>query len=323
MDIIKPDNKNFQYTGRIDFTNPAAPTLIYAGSMIKTRFQGTSVKLLAKNYHACYENSIGYIIDGQIGKVVFKGEKNKEKFTLAEKLDNKVHDLIIYKRQDAANYFDFLGLILDKHCRILAPEPKSNRRIECFGDSVSAGEVCEALDNVARVDPENHEGMYSNSWYSYSMITARNLNAEINNNAQGGMAVLDGTGYFAPDYGYLGLESTYDKLRYSPQLGEVTPWDFSKYIPQVVIMALGQNDNYPSDYINEDEDKREAWINRYKEIIFDLKSKYPGAMLDDENIVRFRFRRNGIATPGHPRIPEQEEMARELTEFIKAQPINW
>ena len=68
MDIIKPDNKNFQYTGRIDFINPLAPTFIYAGSMIKTRFQGTSVKLLAKNYHGCYENSIGYIIDGQIGE---------------------------------------------------------------------------------------------------------------------------------------------------------------------------------------------------------------------------------------------------------------
>ena len=88
------------------------------------------------------------------------------------------------------------------------------------------------------------------------MITARNLNAEINNNAQGGIAVLDGTGYFTPVYGYLGLESTYDKLRYSAELGKVNKWDFNNYIPQVVIMAFGQNDCHPIDYINKDQEKR-------------------------------------------------------------------
>ena len=35
-----------------------------------------------------------------------------------------------------------------------------------------------------------------------------------------------------------------------------------------------------------------------------------------DNVKRFKFRRNGAATPGHPRIPEQTEMADELYGFI-------
>ena len=31
----------------------------------------------------------------------------------------------------------------------------------------------------------------------------------------------------------------------------------------------------------------------------------------------FLFSRNGVATPGHPRIPEQFEMAREMADYIE------
>ena len=209
-------------------------------------------------------------------------------------------------------------------------------------EGVDLDEVSEAIEYVGKVDPEGHEGIYSNSWYSYSMITARKLGAEINNNAQGGIAVLDGTGYFNPSLGYIGLESTYDKLRYSRELGKCNEWDFSRYTPHVVIMALGQNDSHPVDYINDDIEKREYWKNKYKEIILDLRSKYPNALfiiittllchnegwdialdemakdINDDKIVRFKFKRNGIGTPGHLRILEAEEMAEELTKFIES-----
>ncbi len=42
--------------------------------------------------------------------------------------------------------------------------------------------------------------------------------------------------------------------------------------------------------------------------------------LCEDGIKAYRnvFSRNGAATPGHPRLPEHDEMARELTEFIRA-----
>jgi len=340
--LIEADSSNYQYTGRVDFSNKKAPTIIYAGSTIKLKFQGRSVKIALRNIHGCYENAIGYVLDGEINSKVIIEEHEKDiVLSIAENLENKVHDLILYKRSDAAHYFDFYGVILDKGCSILSFGPRSQKRIECFGDSVSAGEVSEAVEYVGKVDPENHEGIYSNSWYSYSMITARNLNAEINNNAQGGLAVQNGTGYFRAE-DYLGLEYTYDKLKYNPDLSKCNEWDFSKYIPHVVILALGQNDAHPDNYIDTDLKRRGLWKEKYKEIIKDLRSKYPKALiviittilghdkgwddaldeikdeLEDSKVVRYLFRRNGCGTPGHIRIPEAEEMAEELTEFIES-----
>lgn len=340
--FIEADNENFQYSGRVDFSDKKAPTMIYAGSSIRTKFEGTSLQIVIKNKHSCYENFIGYIIDGNIhGKISIPNNNEQVVLKIMDGLKKQVHDLVIYKRQDACHYFKFYGLVIDKNNKLIKPEERKKRRIECFGDSISAGEISEAVEYVGKKDPENHNGKFSNAWFSYAMMTARNLNAEINNNAQGGLAVLNKTGYFRGE-DYLGLEFTYDKLRYNPELGECTKWDFSKYIPHVVIMALGQNDANPVNYINSDMKKRHIWKEKYKDIIKDLRNKYPKALfvlittilehnegwdnaideiqeeLDDPKVVRYRFIRNGCGTPGHVRIPEAEEMANELTSFINS-----
>ena len=43
--------------------------------------------------------------------------------------------------------------------------------------------------------------------------------------------------------------------------------------------------------------------------------------MKDPHITHFLYRRNGKATPGHPRIPECEEMAEELAAYISGLPI--
>ena len=48
--LIEADNPNYQYSGRVDFENSKAPTIIYAGSMIKTKFTGKSLKIAIKNF---------------------------------------------------------------------------------------------------------------------------------------------------------------------------------------------------------------------------------------------------------------------------------
>lgn len=93
-----------------------------------------------------------------------------------------------------------------------------------------------------------HNGQFSNSWYSYAWITARRLGAELHDIAQGGIALLDKTGWFnEPDA--IGMETAWNKLHCNPALGPVTPWDFSRYTPQVVLVAIGQNGGHPEDYM--------------------------------------------------------------------------
>lgn len=124
------------------------------------------------------------------------------------------------------------------------------------------------------------DGEYSNSWYSYAWMTARKLNAQIHDTSQGGISLLDDTGWFAAPH-YKGVESCYDKIEYHPDLGPTKPWDFSRYIPHVVVVAIGQNDNHPVDYMAEDYDseKSKNWRKHYQAFIEKLMQLYPKAQI--------------------------------------------
>lgn len=339
MNFISADSDNISYMGRVDFSDVKAPKIIFAGSNITLRFKGTKIGAVLTNHQYYFINELGTLVDGKEDKIRIDEHEKEIYISIAENLEYTEHEVVLFKRQDATHYFDFKGFAIDGEALKKMPKPK--RRIECYGDSVSTGAVCEAVDYTAKTDPENHQAVYDNSWHSYSMITARNLGAEINNNAQGGIAVFDGTGYYhAPDY--IGMESAYDKLCYFPE-GGITKWNFSEYTPHVVVFAVGQNDNHHEgfeDFDIDDPDYRLKWKTAYKNIITDLRDKYPNAVfvliltvlmhaegwdkaveeisqeLNDPKIYYLKFKRAGKATPGHPRLPEQYEMAQELTAFI-------
>lgn len=346
--IYKMNDKNIEYMGRIDKSNPLSPVFVYAGSQLKIRFTGSEVSIKIKPHTVWGNTSLGYVIDGRMGKIPFMQlENDKEtELKIVSNLEDKIHELIIYKRL-SANYYYEISEINITGGEMTAIKKNYDMKLEFYGDSVTAGEVTEAFDFVGRCDPENHGSSYDNSYYSYAFITARNLNAEINAVAQGGIGVFDGTGYFhAPDY--IGMESVYDKLGYFPEY-KISDWDFDEYTPDIVVLALGQNDKHngktDSDDIDiNDEKTRQHWKDGYKKIVRSLYEHYGEKTkfiftttvlmhdkawddaieeivceLNAENIKSYHnmFTRNGAATPGHPRKAEQEEMAAQLTAFIR------
>ena len=336
------------YMGRIDMCDPKAPVFYWAGSQVRMRFKGTSVGAVIYNKRFFNKMSLGAVVDGKVTRIDFGSADEWEGeylLTLADGLDDGVHDVILYKRQDAAHYFKFLGFVLDSDAEVLEAPKLPERRIECFGDSVSAGAVVGAQDCAGRCDPDGHDGVFDDAWYSYAAITARNLGAQLHDTAQGGIAVFDNTGwYHAPNF--IGMETAYDKLCYFPE-GEkgYTGWDFARYTPDVVLFAVGQNDSHneaEGDPDITDPEFRSRWKEGYKKIIRSLREKYPQARfvllltvlchdaqwdkaideitseLDDDRITHFMFTRTGKATPGHPRISEQYEMAEELTAYLSS-----
>ncbi|MFR2155336.1 MAG: lipase, partial [[Eubacterium] siraeum] len=44
--IVSPSDMAFSYMGRIDFSKPDSPLFIYAGSLVSTKFTGTSVGMM-------------------------------------------------------------------------------------------------------------------------------------------------------------------------------------------------------------------------------------------------------------------------------------
>lgn len=339
--MIMPSNEVFVYSGRIDFEEKDAPVLVFPCSAIRFVMNGNTGRILIENIRSCWENALGILVDGiHKGKMILPLIGSAE-LDFSEYLDGEEHEITIFKRQDACHQFLFKGLVVGKDTLVKKASPPFTRRIEVYGDSVSAGEVSEAVDYVGIPDPE-HNGEYSNSYYSYAWACARKLQAEIHDIAQGGIALLDGEGYFAAP-SYLGMLSSYDKIQYNPELGELKNWDFSLYIPHVVIVAIGQNDAHPVNYMAEDYDGERAafWRAEYKRLIEILRSKYKKAhiiltttilghdlawdksieevkeSLRDEKVHHFLYSRNGCGTQGHIRISEAEEMAGELAAFIE------
>lgn len=349
---IMPQHKNLQYSGRIDWSDKDAPVFVYPCTSVRMRFTGELLKVYVRNNRDCWDNYLGCILDGEqtkfrlpdAGEAVVEIPVNAPERKTEE---NSIHEILLFKRQDSCHEVIFLGFEIEDGSEVLPLPSKPERKIEVYGDSVSAGEVSEAMEYVGKADPE-HSGEYSNSWYSYAWMTARKLGAQIHDVAQGGIALLDKTGWFhAPDY--IGMESMWNKVRYNPVFGPAADWDFSEYTPQVVIVAIGQNDSHPEDYMKEDYNCERArrWRDGYGNLLKQIRGRYPQAWivcittllkhdpswdqsieevcrgLQDEKIRHFLFRRNGSGTPGHLRIPEAEEMAEELCAYIESLNIDW
>ena len=341
---IWPDNEQLSYSGRIDWSNPKEPVFVYPCTSVGMRFTGDVLKVHVKNHGAYWNHYLGCILDGRQSAFPLPEEGEAFFEIPVEGTKEQEHEVLLFKRQDACHEFCFLGAELAEGAKLLDMPEKPKRKIEVYGDSVSAGEVSEAVEYAGREDPK-HNGEYSNSWYSYAWMTARKLDAQIHDIAQGGIALLDGTGWFhAPDY--MGMETAWDKIHYNPDLGEMMKWDFSRYTPQVVIAAIGQNDSNPRDYMKEEPSGEEAerWKRHYKAFLMQIRSRYPLAHIvccttllchdrawdvsigqvvqemGDDGITQYIFKRNGEGTPGHLRIPEAKEMAEELAAYIENNP---
>lgn len=346
---IKADNENLTYCGRIDFSDKENPLFIYAGSSVRFIFEGTGLCVKLINHHLYWDNYVGALIDGKQEKYKLSNETGIQRIILADGLEDKEHEVTFFKRMDSCHYLTVCGFEVDNKKSdsvdlITKWDYNTERKMEFFGDSVTAGEVAEAAGYEGKEDPK-HNGEYSNSWYSYASITARKLNARVHLTAQGGIALLDNTGYFcAPNR--VGMMSVYDKLRYNPEWGKVTEWDFSRYIPQVVVIAIGQNDSYPTDYMKADYNCKQSknWRKNYKIFVKKIRNIYKNSLiilattilnhdsnwdnaidevcnelrLDDNKIVHFMYHNNGCGTRGHIRVSEANWMAKELGEFIES-----
>jgi hypothetical protein len=122
----------------------------------------------------------------------------------------------------------------------------------------------------------------------------------------------------------------------------MTDWNFARYTPHVVVIAIGQNDANPENYMGNDEEKSKKWKDGYKKFIETLREKYPKAQFiltttilchskewddaidevaksfNDKKVQHFLYTNNGTGTPGHIRKPEAEVMSDELSAFINS-----
>ncbi|MCC8104234.1 MAG: electron transporter RnfD [Clostridiales bacterium] len=352
--LVDPAHDELLYCGRIDDTNPHEPVFVQPGSFVRIAFSGSSwIRAVVVNHRRWNASWVGALVDQEQHRMEIEEDDVPVTLLLAEDLDKETeHVVTFFKRMDQCHEYRFLGFYLEDGAKVGRLRPLPGKKIEFYGDSVTAGEVSEAVPFCGMPDPPS-DGEYNNAYFSFAWATARRLHAQAHIVAHGGMAMMDGLGYMQlPDGSTAGMESCYDKVYFYPaeaQRGGISAmrmerWNFARFTPQVVVAAVGQNDAWPFDFMREDEhgEQAVAWRSHYRAWIESLRRIYPDAWivlmttilehhpgwdrsigrvcaeLNDPKIVHFLFEENGRGTPGHIRVPEAMNMALELGGFIES-----
>ncbi len=326
--VIEADHPNFLYTGRIDFSDPKAPVMYWPGTNIRANFEGAMIKIIL-------DDKIGgsfynVFVDGDFEHpVVIDCKAGRQEYAVPLRLTDDVHSLLIFRRTEASTgSTKFLGIVLKDGKTLVEPPARPERRIEFYGNSITCGMGIEAADN----DPDDNMAE-ENNFLTYSAITARNLAAEYSCIAKSGIGIL--ISWFdlvMPDYYY----------RLNPD-DPNSRWDFTKYIPDVVVVNLFQNDSWLIDRLDPVPDSTEI-VAAYVDFIRKIRAEYADALIvcslgsmdatkkgspwpgyiekavaqmqneGDENLAAYFFPFKNWYK--HPRVRHHAEMAEGLTQFI-------
>lgn len=232
--IIKPTDSHIQYVGRVSMRDSEIPCWTYPGVQIRTGFQGTSLKMIAK------PNS-GYFmaqIDGsEAFKICFNSLRDSV-VTLAAALPRGDHQVaLMYISEGYDRRPEFRGFILDENSSLIDAPDLSERRIEFIGNSITCGYGVEAVGEKNKYQDET-----SNHYYSYAALTARALKAQHIATARSGIGVY--RNYDGPRKGDdINMNTEY---QYTCLYDHNEKWDFSRFQPQIVCINLGTNDTSTS-----------------------------------------------------------------------------
>ena len=222
--IISPDNPYITYVGRVDFKNPERPEFMYSGVTIRTIFDGTEAYIILKDDSA--RNRFRVTVDST--SHILKTVKGDSVYLLADHLSNNVHFLEVTRITEwHGGNTTFLGLKI--HGRGLLPVPPHDRKIEFIGNSITCGYGSEG---------KSHDEHFSydteNCLKTFAAYTAQDLKADFIMTCRSGIGMYQSYG---GDTAFA-MPKLYNEII----AGSQDQWDFSSFVPDVVVIELGAND---------------------------------------------------------------------------------
>jgi lysophospholipase L1-like esterase len=213
-----PADRNIEFVGRWDTTDPAAYVPQWAGAYLRVGFTGTTVALTQRGIIDFW-----YSIDG--GAYLKATNVSGTVSLTPTPLAAGRHTLLVSYRIVAGSYTGdavYQGLALNTGAHTFRL-PKPRQATEYIGDSITAGWTA---TNVALS--------------SYPWIIGENLGVEHTQIALSGGCLKELTpAESIRGIGCYGLENRYTKVGFGNGAAE---WDFRKYRPDVVVVNIGTND---------------------------------------------------------------------------------
>ena len=319
--------------------SPEGVKMYSAGGYFTFAFEGNSCEIQINNA-GDYDHSFFEIAVDDIISQNFRAERGITKIVIGEKGNNtdstkfffetlpntQIHNVVLCRNSETMMGYTQIKTI--KAQKIYNWTPKTNLKIEFIGNSITSG--CDSDSSL--VSSKDYKwGDWHRAYYAYGPQTARNLNAQYSLASVSGIGLV----HSCCDIPFT-MPQIYDKvlMRY-----DTIQYDFS-FNPDLICCALGQNDGIQDD---------EYFINAYTDFVKLLFKKNPSAknivllnspMANDSldswlkkvlpqvvdrlssqginNVTHFEFSHNKNAGgSNHPDIYQHQEVAKELTEFLK------
>lgn len=329
-EFISAMDDTIRYVGRIG-TDADARTFSWPGSQAITIFTGTSVSARIGNDGSDFFHAF---IDGDFTKsVVIECKKGIVDYPIASGLSSGEHTVQLYKRTETGEgNARFLGFEVDG-ARGRAP-PAPARRIEFYGDSITSG--MGVLDESRN---DNNNVRLKDHFMSYAAMTARNFAADHHSISVSGIGVV--ANYAGWNDGQ--MRFYWNRFNGTAAQGPSNTWNFTQWIPQLVVINLFQNDCWIVPGIHPPVSSTTI-VNGYKSLVTSIRAQYPTAHIvgalgnmdatsgntwpgyittamaqltsaGDSRLhtLFFPYKNTG----GHPVVKEQTAMADQLTTFIR------
>ncbi len=331
---VLPTNESIKYHGRINWADSLNPEIYWSGSGLSINYQGGDL-------YADFVDSTGQvylnIVYDQDSLRYLQLDEGKNSVLIASFEDQVPHHIEILKRNEwmVTGALIFEGLTMDGGKLLSAPET-SDKTIEFFGNSITAGYAIEDLTGGDRSD-----SIYTNNYYTYAATTARYFNADYFATVQSGVGIMVS---WNPEI----MPEIYDRL--NPK-DPTSKWNFSLVQPDVVVINLGQNDSWllaMNEYeqfkirFGENAPSIPEWQTAYRRFVESIRQKYPSAHivcaigsmdasaenspwpdyiqqvvddLQDQSMstIIFPF----TETNGHPRVVHNRQMADQLIAHLE------
>ncbi|WP_420582317.1 SGNH/GDSL hydrolase family protein [Reichenbachiella sp.] len=337
--FVSPAHEAIAYSGRIDQPELGHANLYWPGSSARVDFEGDSLFAYLQDEKGA--NYFNVIIDRDSVRML-RLDTLTRRYLLAAGLQEGPHTVALFKRTEwDKGKTSFQGFeVYGTNPKLSEPQSKK-RRIEFYGNSITAGY---AVDDTSGQD--RPDSIYTNHYVSYASLVARHFEADYHSICKSGIGI--NISWFP-----MTMPELYDRL--NPR-DSSSHWDFTQYIPELVVVNLMQNDFWLVERpehaqfkarFGETKPTEEEIILAYRKFIQNLRDKYQGVpiicLLGNMDMTQegspwpayVERAVQGLAddriythvvpykqTLGHPNRAEQRALAQSLISFINEN-IKW
>jgi hypothetical protein len=253
--------------GRYMKDGPGNLEMISSGVHFGFRFSGTSCSIYAYIPDPETHNYLQYTLDGIYQKRI-RIEGNKRETFRISGLRAGQHTVWIYKATEATTGPVFIEKIVATD--IFALKVPQLPLIEFIGNSITCGAASDPSEIPCGAG-EYHD--QHNAYYAYGPRVARALNVNFLLSSVSGIGIYRNWNSLSPV-----MPQVYEKTDF--QENSKRYWDFKKYHPRIVSIALGTNDFSDGDHITSRLPFDSIqFVKNYIGFIRLVKSKYPDARI--------------------------------------------